>query len=132
MITEMAKRRDPKRAVLTRKGKLHVVDFGCGTLAMQFGVALAAADALQRGQTLNSIKIDLIDSSQPMIDFGLKIWSRFKKEVENNERLADLSEACDRFFCNVGDGHFKALAERGTVVYSVPCFLSPSPPRQPS
>ena len=67
MINKMAKRRDPKRAVLTRKGKLHVVDFGCGTLAMQFGVALAAADAIQQGQPLTSIKIDLIDSSQPMI-----------------------------------------------------------------
>ena len=73
MIKEMAKRRNPKRAIMTRKGKLHVVDFGCGALAMQFGVALAAADALQQGQTLTSIKIDLIDSSQPMIDFGMEI-----------------------------------------------------------
>ena len=96
MIKAMVKqRRDPEGAVLSPTGKLHVVDFGCGTLAMQFGVALAAADALQQGQTLTSIKIDLIDSSQPMIDFGLKIWRQFEKEVERNEQLAKLSETCD-------------------------------------
>ena len=95
MINEIAKRRYPKRVVLTRNGKLHVVDFGCGTLAMQFGVALAAADAIQQGEPLTSIKIDLIDSSRPMIDFGLKIWSQFKNEVRRDHRLARLSEACD-------------------------------------
>ena len=95
MIKAMAMRRDPEETILTHNGKLHVVDFGCGTLAMQLGVALAAADALQQGQPLTSIKIDLIDSSQKMIDFGLKIWRQFKKEVERNEQLASLSEACD-------------------------------------
>ena len=95
MIKAMAKQRDPEGAILAPTGKLHVVDFGCGTLAMQFGVTLAAADALQQGQTLTSIKIDLIDSSQPMIDFGLKIWRQFEKEVERNEQLARLSETCD-------------------------------------
>lgn len=95
MIKKMAKRRDPKRAILTRKRKLHVVDFGCGTLAMQFGVTLAAADALQQGQTLTSIKIDLIDSSQPMIDFGLNIWEEFQGEIKKRDELARLREACN-------------------------------------
>lgn len=99
MIKKMANRRDPEKALLTRNGKLHVVDFGCGTLAMQFGVALAAADALHHGQTLTSIKIDLIDSSQLMIDLGLKIWRQFKNEVKDNDRLTKLSEACD-LICN--------------------------------
>lgn len=32
------------KGVLTDTGNLHVVDFGCGLLAMQFGVVLASAD----------------------------------------------------------------------------------------
>ena len=99
MIKAMAKQRDPEGAVLSPTGKLYVVDFGCGTLAMQFGIALAAADALHHGQTLTSIKIDLIDSNQPMIDLGLKIWRQFKKEIRGNDRLTRLSEACD-LICN--------------------------------
>ena len=95
IIKATAKQRSRKTALLTRKGKVLVVDFGCGTLAMQFGVVLAAADALHQGQPLTSIRIDLIDSSQSMIDFGLKIWKQFKKEAGRNEQLASLSEACD-------------------------------------
>ena len=72
MIKAMTMQRDSEGAVLTPTGKLHVVDFGCGTLAMQFGIALAAANALQKGQCLTAIRIDLIDSSRAMIDMGLR------------------------------------------------------------
>lgn len=46
MITELVN----AKGDFTGTGKLHVVDFGCGALAMQFGVALAAADAIRDGQ----------------------------------------------------------------------------------
>lgn len=48
MITDMVK--EICDGALTSTGKLYVYDFGCGALAMQFGVALAAADALRNGQ----------------------------------------------------------------------------------
>lgn len=41
MIADMV---GDKSDVLTNAGKLHVVDFGCGALAMQFGIDLNAAD----------------------------------------------------------------------------------------
>ena len=95
MIKAMTMQRDSEGAVLTPTGKLHVVDFGCGTLAMQFGIALAAANALQKGQCLTAIRIDLIDSSRAMIDMGLKIWDQFKEEIDKDQQLAKLSKACE-------------------------------------
>lgn len=93
MIDAMVKKRGWDGA-LTKSGKLHVVDFGCGTLAMQFGVALAAADALRRKERVDSIRVDLIDSSRGMIDMGCKIWDQFKQEVNEDSKLDPLSEAC--------------------------------------
>ena len=95
MINTMAKRRDPEDAVLTDSGKLHVVDFGCGALAMQFAVALAAADALQKGDRLASIRIDSMDTSQAMIHIGHKVWEHFKMEVRKSAELASLNEALE-------------------------------------
>ena len=94
MIAAMVKKRGWDGA-LTKTGRLHVVDFGCGTLAMQFGVALAAADALQRGERIDSIRVDLIDRSRGMINMGRKIWDQFKDEVKENSCLTPLSAACE-------------------------------------
>lgn len=101
MITTMAKWRDSKRRVLAPNGRLHVFDFGCGTLAMQFGVALAVVDALQRGQKFTAVWVELIDSSQKMIAQGKKIWRQFKAEVSRNPHLDRLSEACDLIHSNI-------------------------------
>ncbi len=57
--------------------KLHIVDFGCGSLAMQFGVALAIADTKNK-KSITEIRIDSIDTSQAMIDIGEKMWELFK------------------------------------------------------
>ena len=73
--------------------QLHIVDFGCGALAMQFGVFLAAVDAIERGQPINEIKIDSIDTSQAMIDIGQKIWEQLKREIARNPNLSYLDRA---------------------------------------
>ena len=73
--------------------KLHIVDFGCGALAMQFGVALAIADTLKQGQTVTKIGIELIDDSEHMVRIGKKIWKRFKIEVCKDSNLSHLAEA---------------------------------------
>ena len=75
--------------------QLHIVDFGCGALAMQFGVALAAADAIKQGQSITEIKIDSIDTSQTMVDIGQKIWEQLKREIARSPNLSYLSRACD-------------------------------------
>ena len=59
--------------------KLHIVDFGCGSLAMQFGVALAVADTIItiNKKSITEIRIDSIDTSQAMINIGQKMWTLF-------------------------------------------------------
>lgn len=83
------------KGALTDAGNPHVVDFGCGALAMQFGVALAAADAIRSGQTIDAIQIDCLDASPDMISVGVKLWERFKSKVKNDPNLAELTQACD-------------------------------------
>ena len=95
MINSMAKRRGSENVFLTDAGKLHVVDFGCGALAMQFAVAFAAADALQRGESATSIRICSMDTSQSMVNIGSKVWEQFKIEVSGSAELAILNEACE-------------------------------------
>ena len=56
--------------------KLHIVDFGCGSLAMQFGVALAVADTINK-KSITEIRIDSIDKSQAMINIGREMWKEF-------------------------------------------------------
>ena len=91
MIKNLISQQPQKNMVLNDSGNLHVVDFGCGALAMQFGVALAAADALEGGHHMSSVHFDSMDQSQAMINLGETVWSEFKKRVGNNNRLKNLS-----------------------------------------
>ena len=71
--------------------KLHIVDFGCGSLAMQFGVALAVAD-MRNKKSITEIRIDSIDTSQAMINIGREMWEQFKPRVS---RYPNLYNACE-------------------------------------
>ena len=68
---------------LTRNadGNLYVVDFGCGALATQIGLTLAVAYALKKGQNINRVEVYGLDSSQPMIDMGGRLWGEWGKEI---------------------------------------------------
>ena len=90
--------------VLAPTGKLYVYDFGCGALATQFGVALAAADALRNGQKLDSVYIASSDTSEAMIGIGVKVWEQFKSEVRREPRLSHLSQACDLIEAQIING----------------------------
>ena len=75
------------------RDQLHIVDFGCGALAMQFGVLLAAANAIERGQPITEIKIDSIDTSQAMVNVGQKIWEQLYREIGGIPDLGYLDRA---------------------------------------
>lgn len=78
---------------LTDTGALQVVDFGAGTLAMSFGVALAVADALADGESIQTVRVDAIDTGGPMLDLGQKLWREFASEVTRRPEMAYLSQA---------------------------------------
>ena len=72
---------------------LHVMDFGCGALAMQFAVAWAAAKAFENEEIVKSIRIYSCDTAQPMIDIGKKLWAEFKRELQCDRRLVSFFDA---------------------------------------
>ena len=74
---------------LSGGGSIQVVDFGCGSLATQFGLALAASDTRRRQPP--SISVISEDSSEPMVRIGRKIWDRFVKEIANKKKYPELN-----------------------------------------
>ena len=71
---------------------LYVLDFGCGILATQFGLALAVAD-LRGEQPVESVRVRPIDDSEPMVRLGKKVWDKFGELAGENAGLAALSDA---------------------------------------
>lgn len=49
---------------------LRVVDFGCGALAVKFGLCLAALELAQDGRPFPPIQLDLVDDSDAMVAIG--------------------------------------------------------------
>ncbi len=75
-------------------GDLQVFDFGCGELAMQFGLALAAADAYHTYHRTPKISVVSEDDSEPMKKIGRDIWHNFLGQVSTYPELASLLEIC--------------------------------------
>ena len=71
-------------------GTLEVFDFGCGALAMQFGLALAAAEFLAECGTHWQISVISSDKSKDMRELGMRIWNRFIEDIATYPQLAPL------------------------------------------
>ncbi len=84
-----------KNPLVTGKGQLSVIDFGCGALAVQFGLALVAADTLAKRRKLPQIAVLPIDTSEPMKSIGWSIWSQFTDEIERYPELRALQSVCN-------------------------------------
>ena len=84
-----------RNGVLTDTGRLHVVDYGCGALAMRFGVILAVSDALESAHNISSVKIDSLDLAAPVVALGVRIWNCFWESVHasNDNGLRWLRQA---------------------------------------
>ena len=82
--------------------RLRIVDFGCGSLAMLFGTALALADALERGEEIEAVQVDCIDNEQ-MIWIGALILEQFQQTVVKSEELEPLTRALQLINWKVGD-----------------------------
>ena len=74
--------------------RLKVVDFGCGELAMQFGLALAATDALEKHRRVPQITVFSEDGSDPMREVGWNIWHHFLENTKQYPELSPLREVC--------------------------------------
>ena len=63
--------------------RLHVVDLGCGAMAVQFALAIFAATSDQGG---TRISLTSIDNSRPMIAIGVELWDCFRKMIREKAR----------------------------------------------
>ena len=84
-----------RNPLVTGKGRVSVIDFGCGALAVQFGLALVAADTLAKHRRLPQIAVLPIDTSEPMKSIGRSIWSHFTEEIERYPELRTLQRVCN-------------------------------------
>lgn len=74
--------------------RFHVVDLASGTLAMQFGIAIAVADALIRGEGISKVVVDSVDINPAMLKAGRMAWDNFVLNVQSDENLIALAESC--------------------------------------
>ena len=95
LIEEMNRSRKCNNFIANDTPSLHVVDFGCGALAMQFAIAWAAAEALENGANIESIRVGSCDVAIPMIRLGQQLWREFKQEISRYESLRTLSDVCE-------------------------------------
>lgn len=68
---------EQQRDRLANEEQLHIVDFGSGALAMEFGLALAVADATERGFRVPEVSVSLFEPNDAMLGVGVNIWQRF-------------------------------------------------------
>ena len=91
LIESLKKERRSRAIIGSQRGRLRIVDFGCGALAMKFAVAWAAAETLEYGLSIPTIAIYNYDKSQKMVELGQRLWDFFKSEVENDPSLGHVT-----------------------------------------
>lgn len=107
---------------------LHVIDVGCGALAVQIAAAVATAEKRSWGSKIN-ITVQGIDPSEPMRNIGKKLWKEFCSIVDKNPRLLYLSQVCNAMTdsCdshNSKDAYYcSADAHIGSGASSAECWL---------
>ena len=94
VVNQAVSSRDSGKMIVSDTRRLHVVDLASGTLAMQFGIAIAVADALVRGDVISEVVIDSVDINPAMLKAGRIAWDNFVDAVRNNENLTALAAAC--------------------------------------
>jgi len=64
-----------------------ILDFGCGTMPLQWAVAVAIATmAIKDNLSIPAIRIVNIDESEPMSDLGCDMWEDMQTVVEQKQK----------------------------------------------
>ena len=83
-----------KNPLLSGTPSLRVFDYGCGALAMQFGLTLAAIDLWERHKSVPKISVQSYDTSKEIIRIGQDIWHEFRTELDRDAQLDGPREVC--------------------------------------
>ena len=91
---------------------LHIIDVGCGALAVQFAMAILAA---RYPAKCNDLTVNGIDPSEPMKRIGKVLWSNSRFFLGEHSDLSDLSRTCDHMTnnCELFDSHASCLSSVG-------------------
>ena len=81
---------DTRNEHLRTGNPLHIIDVGCGALAVQFATAISAVKYPH-----TNVAVKGIDPSDPMRKIGEKLWAAFCSIVDEHPELSDLSRTCD-------------------------------------
>jgi len=93
LIEEQKTIRNTNSLLIDNSQSLHVIDFGCGALAMKFAVAWAVAEAIEHGEQISSVTVDSYDANLSMIQLGISLWDEFKSQIQNTPNLVHLFRA---------------------------------------
>ena len=96
----------------------HVIDVGCGALAVQFAMVLLATECRWKGADVTVIGID---PSEPMRNIGDALWLEFWSNLSNHpnlnkhSELSDLERFCDCMTtnCELFDSHTSYFCSEG-------------------
>ena len=78
----------------TGGGRLHIIDYGSGALAVSFGIAFAVADRIAMKLPSPDITVTAIDYAS-MFEIGSQLWRRFELRVRGDNDLDHLQRALD-------------------------------------
>ena len=113
---KVTKNKNPLRS---GSGNLEVFDFGCGALAMQFGLAFAAADTMKKHNTCPQIAVTSRDKNEPMRRIGEKLWFRFVDEIADEGKYPELNALRQACAAMKVDEHGNSTATRWLTVLHV-------------
>ena len=111
MIDKLREQRGTKSLISHDHRGLRLVDFGCGTLAMQFAVSISASDIAEDGTFLAPIYIDSYDDSSAMMEIGKTLWEQFRIESERDSRLSALSVISHLIESRYSTGMYLSLSD---------------------
>ena len=81
---------------------LQIIDVGCGALAVQFAVAMLAAEYQIE---MKNVTVTGIDPSDEMRNIGENLWRAFCSGVDKCPNLSDMSRICNAMTANCSNAN---------------------------
>ena len=100
LLQKAAQQRHGNPLILTKDKPLHVIDFGCGTLAVQLGLAVTLAEAIKAGIQQPAVRITSIDRARSMLNSGQTLWNHLSERARRTRQLTALYQAMQSIRAN--------------------------------
>lgn len=95
LLQQAARLRTGDSLTLTSDRPLHIIDFGCGTLAVQFGLAITLAHATANGKANAPVRITSMDRARSMLRAGDQLWNNLLDKAKSNSKFEPLLKSME-------------------------------------